>query len=193
MRQFTLAIALIVGVGLALMPVDYSFAQAETLQLGTTDLRLDMKKTEVLQKLRSTGNYELKESPLEDCSDAWEVKRTLASPYPKNVGHLCFKEDKLVGMSRTWADCKGEDVFNVTRAVFSILNSLEKEGRNRAKFHTESKHFPEATLYMIHICIDQEQSTKEISIGIADNHREKRQDVWLIEGLSKPLLSSCQP
>ena len=152
MRQFTLAIALIVGVGLALMPADYSFAQAETLQLGTTDLRLDMKKTEVLNKLRSPNLYELKESTtMAGCPDAWEAKSRLGPPYQNPVGDLCFKDDKLVAVVRNWAECKGEDVFKVARALFSILNASEKEGKNQARFRTESKYSPETTSYMIYI------------------------------------------
>ena len=89
-------------------------------------------------------------------------------------------DDKLVVVVKKLEECQGEEVFKMTRVLFSIIRNLEKEGDVLAKLSTEAEYLPDATTYILHMDIGR----RRVILGLIDDHTQKSQHLTIFESLS---------
>jgi len=103
-------------------------AQPNAIQIGTTELRLGMAKSDVLTKL--AREFELSGDGADNSSEHWSIKSRDHSSNDWLIGSVEFLGQKLTSISKQLGDIDGQSAARTIGNLFRALQGLQKPGTN---------------------------------------------------------------
>jgi len=129
---------IVIFILLLLYPLNTNAVEADSLFIGGMDIKIGMKKNEVLSKLKEK-NYQV---TLTQGSNDKLMEKWLISEDPKmatSVGSVTFQNNKVSSVARDWRRFYGAEAISIGRELVGVISKLVEGGNDVRVFVNDIK------------------------------------------------------